>query len=70
MRNKKRERVICVTRYSAVCPDGAFRAVILSDLHNGAWEDIIRKVREIEPDIILLPGDICEKMIDSDWLLD
>lgn len=67
MPNKKRERVICVTRYSAVCPSGAFRAVILSDLHNRRADDLVGIVRDEKPDLILLPGDICEKMQDFDF---
>lgn len=67
MRNNLKKRVICVTGYSAVCPEGAFRAVVLSDLHNRRFDDILEKTRELNPDIILLPGDICEKMLESDF---
>ena len=67
MLNKNRKRVICVTGYSAVCPSGAFRAVVLSDLHNRRFDDIIEKVKELRPDVLLLPGDICEKLLDCDF---
>lgn len=67
MLNKNRKRVICVTGYSAVCPSGAFRAVVLSDLHNRRCDDILERVRELSPDVVLLPGDICEKLRVSDF---
>lgn len=67
MRNNSKKRVICVTGYSAVCPEGAFRAVVLSDLHNQRFDDVLEKVRDLKPDALLLPGDICEKMLESDF---
>ncbi len=33
-------------------------AVVIADIHDGAYENVINKTKELSPDFILIPGDI------------
>jgi predicted MPP superfamily phosphohydrolase len=52
-----------ITRYDIASPSitHALRAVLLTDLHNKPFEDIVEQVRSLHPDLILIAGDLVDR---------
>lgn len=52
-----------VTRYERRTPEvkNTYRLVMLSDIHNHPFEKIIAQVKDLEPDAILVVGDIVDR---------
>lgn len=52
-----------VTSYDIASPaiTHELRAVLLTDLHNKPFEDIVEQVRSLHPDLILIAGDLVDR---------
>ncbi len=42
--------------------DVSFRATVVADLHDRPYEHLLPLLRDIRPDLILIPGDVCERL--------
>lgn len=57
---------LSVSRYSVELPCARLRIAVVADLHNSPYSEIIKKLKEISPDIIVSPGDLFGSLADCD----
>lgn len=53
-----------ITKYAFPCPE-KLRVAVVSDLHEDDPEEVLRALAEIQPDLILCPGDTLERQIEG-----
>lgn len=53
-----------LTRYSLTTPrpEISFRAAVVADLHDRSYDRLLPLLKKQQPDLILIPGDLCERL--------